>query len=394
MSEDPLILVTASADGGFHREIVGALQGRFRFDAHWQVGYNEVTRLRTAALDQRYVVIIDFADPTRAMAIARAVDGRSEFAALAIGGGGTREDMLQLMQVGIRDVLSHDVPDDVRQATRRAVSKLISPEELRADVCSFVPAKPGSGATTLATYVMCAASRLTTEPTLLLDFDVRLGVTSFLLKAGGNHTIVDALRQAGHLDPDLWASLVSQCGKLHLVGSGPVSFFQPVPAGQFAQILDFAAKIYSYVGIDLPGTMEEHETETLLRSKRIFLVCTADIGALHLARRKSEWLAELGLADRVAVILNCVERRNALGVADIERIIKMPVRYLVPAASAEIARAAHNGVAIEGSSAVAKEIAKIASDIISVAPLVSKPNTVRRFVEYFSVSAARDARRL
>ena len=387
-----MILVTASPDAGFHREIAGALQGRFRFEAHWQIGYGEVTRLRTAALDQQYILIVDFADPNRALLLARAVDSRPEFATLAVGGGGSREDVLQLMQVGIRDVLSPDNAEEVRQATRRAVAKLTSPEELRAEVFAFMPAKPGCGATTLATHVMSVAAQLTTEPTLLLDFDLRLGVTSFLLKAGGNHTIADALRQVDHLDPDLWASLVSQAGKLHLVGSGPVSLSKQVPAESFAQLLHFAIQIYSYVAVDLPGTMEEHEVETLLRSKRIYLACTPDIGALHVARRKADWLRDLGLLDRVAVILNCVERRNSLGVADIERIIQMPVQHLVPAASAEIARAAQNGAVLQGSSPIAREIRNIASGIVSVEPLASKPNPVRRFVEYFSVSAARETR--
>ena len=388
-----MILITASPDASFHREIAGALQGRFHFDGHWPIAYSEVTRLRTAPLDQQYVVIIDFTETNRAIPVARAVDGRAAFAVLAVGGGSTREDILQLMQVGIRDVLPPDNAEQVRQATRRAVAKLTSPEQLQATVCSFIPAKPGCGATTLATNVMSAAARLTVEPTLLLDFDLRLGVTSFLFKTNGYHTIVDAVREADHLDPDLWASLVTQAGKLHLIGSGPANLSQPVPSERYAQILQFAAQTYSYVAVDLPGTMEEHEVETLLHSKRIYLVCTSDIGALHVARRKSDWLKDLGMSDKVSVILNCMERRNALGVADIERIIEMPIRHVVPSAPAEIARAVQNGVALEGSTAIAREIAKIASDIVSVEPLVSKSNPVRRFVEYFSVSAARDARR-
>lgn len=388
-----MILVTASADGGFHREIAGALQGRFRFEAHWQIGYGEVTRLRTAGADQQYIVIIDFADPNRALLTARTVDGRPEFAAVAVGGGGSREDVLQLMQAGIRDVLCPDSPEEVRQATRRAVAKLTSPEELRGKMCAFMPAKPGCGATTLATHAMSVAAQLTTEPTLLLDFDLRLGVTSFLLKAGGSHTIIDALREADHLDPDLWTGLVTQSGKLHLVGSGPINFSSQVPVESFAQLLHFTGQIYSYIAVDLPGTMEEHERETLLRSERIYFVCTPDIGALHVARRKSEWLRDLGLSDKTAVILNCVDRRNSLGVAAIERIIQMPVQHLVPAASAEIARAAQNGAVLQGSSPIAREIAKIASGIVAVEPVASKPNPVRRFVEYFSVSAAREMRR-
>ena len=87
-----------------------------------------------------------------------------------------------------------------------------------------MPAKPGCGATTVATYATAIASQNTPDPALLLDFDVRLGVTSFLLKAEGVHTIVDALMQTDRLDQDLWSSLVARLGNLHLLGSGPVDF--------------------------------------------------------------------------------------------------------------------------------------------------------------------------
>jgi hypothetical protein len=44
---------------------------------------------------------------------------------------------------------------------------------------------------------------------------------------------------------------------------------------------------------------------------------------------------------------------------------------------------------IEGSSPLAKEIARIAGDMVTTRPSVKKLNPVRRFVDYFSVSAAR-----
>jgi pilus assembly protein CpaE len=393
VAENSVNLITVSSDANFHREISQVLEAHFRFDSGCPMGYHDAALLQGAPTGEKYIIIIDFAEHRAALALARAVDERPEFACIAIGGGSNREELLELMQAGVREVLlPQSTPEEIREATRRAFQKLASAEEVLGDIYAFVPAKPGSGATTIATHATAMASRLTTEPVLLLDFDIRLGVTSFLLKAEGNHTVVDALKQTGRLDHDLWSGLVSQCGNLHLLGSGPVDFSQRVPPERFAEVLQFALQKYSMVAVDLPGAMEEHETETLLRAKRIFLVCTPDIGALHVARRKSKWFHDLGLDANVSVVLNCVERRNALGVADIERIIQMPIRYLIPAGSAEISRAAQKGVAIEGSSPLAKQIGKIASEMAAARALPKKPHPMRRFVEYFSVSAARDVR--
>lgn len=325
------------------------------------------------------------------MAAARSLDGRQQIATIAVGAGGTRDELLQLMQAGVRDVMPRFSYREILHAVNRAAAGLSGAGELLADLFAFVPAKPGSGATTIATHGTAVASRLADDPALLLDFDLRLGVTSFLLKAEGNHTIVDALQQADRLDKDLWSSVVSQLGNLHLLGSGPVDFSQRVSSASFSKLLDFTLRQYSTVVVDLPGSMEDHECEVMARANRIFLVTTPDIGALHLARRKGNWFQDLRLTDKVSVVLNCMERRNTLLVDEIERIIQLPVRYMIPSSAGEIAKALKNGTVIEGSSPLAKQIAKIAGDMITARPPGKKSNPMRRFVEYFSISEARGA---
>lgn len=360
-----------------------------RIDDAWDLDYDDAARLRGVSSEQKCIVILDFADAGRALAVARSLDGRRQIAIVAVGGGGSREELLQLMQAGVRDVLPHFTYREILHAANRAAVSLACAGELLADLFAFVPAKPGCGASTIATQATAVAARLADEPTLLLDFDLRLGVTSFLLKAEGSHTIVDALTQADRLDRDLWSTLVSQLGNLHLLGSGPMDYSRPLLPERFTELLDFAVRQYSVVAVDLPGSMDDYECEAMLRAKRIFMVCTPDIGALHVARRKANWFQELHLTDRVSVTLNCVERRSTLSVEEIERIIQLPVRYLIPASTNEIARAVQKGAILEGSSPLAKQIARIASDMVATRPTGKKPSPVRRFVEYFSVSAAR-----
>jgi pilus assembly protein CpaE len=384
-----VILITVSSSTSFHPEVRRALDEHFRFQETWELGYADAVRLRAADPSGKYLVVMDFSDSPRALAIATAVDGRPHFASIAVGSGGTREELLGLMQAGIRDVSPGFNPRDLLETASRAAVKLVGVEDRPGELFAFVPAKPGCGATTVATNATAVAASLNEEPILLLDFDVRLGITSFLLKAEGSHTIVDALQQADRLDRDIWSHLVAQRGNLHVLGSGPVDFAQTVPAERFGAILDYGLRNYSRVCVDLPGTAEAYECETLMRAKRIFLVCTPDITALHVARRKSNWLRDLGMAERVSVVLNHANRRNTLAVADIERIIQLKVEYPLPASEAEVSRAVQKGVPIQGSSPLAKQIARIAADIAAT-ETVKKRNGVRRFVDYFSISAARE----
>jgi pilus assembly protein CpaE len=386
-----VLLATVSSDPDFHKDVRAALDGHLRFEAAWDLGYEDAARLRGVNAEEKCILILDFSDALRALPIARVVDGRPQISSIAVKGGGTREELLQLMQVGVREVLASFTARELRQAAARASAKLACAQDLLGDLFSFMPAKPGCGATTVATYATAIASQMSSEPTLLLDFDIRLGVTSFLLKAEGIHTIVDALLQTDQLDQDLWSSLVVQLGDLHLLGSGPVDFSRQVPPDRYTALLDFALRRYSLVSVDLPGTMDDHECETLMRSKRIFLVCTPDIGALHVARRKASWLQDLRLADKVSVVLNCVDRHSSLSVDDIQRIIQLPVRHILPVNTGDISRAVQKGAILDRSSGLGKHIARISSELTSGRPASHKPNAVRRFVEYFSISAARDA---
>jgi aspartate/glutamate racemase len=91
------------------------------------------------------------------------------------------------------------------------------------------------------------------------------------------------------------------------------------------------------------------------------------------------------------VVLNCLDRRNTLSVDDIQNIIQLPVRHLLPASAGEISRAVQKGAVLNTSSGLGKQVARIAAEMATVQPPTRKSSAVRRFVEYFSVSAARDA---
>ena len=366
-----------------------ALEGRFRFEVAWDLNYEDTARLRGVGPDQQCLAVIDFADPARAIPAARIANGRPQLMAIAVGCGASREELLEMMQAGIRDVLPNFVHSDLRNAAERAVANLAAASEKAGDVYAFLPAKPGCGASTIATQATGQAARLSQDPVLLMDTDVRLGITSFLLKASSSCHIMDALDHAERLDWDLWSSMISQLGHLHLLGSGAADVSRHFSGDRLGLLLDFAVRQYSSISVDLPGLMEDFECDVLLRAKRIFLVTSADVSALHIARRKSAWLRDLKLTNNISVVLNCVERRSTLSVEDIERIIDLPVRYMLPSSAGEISKAVQRGVILEGDSPLGKQIAKIAADLIPSAPVITKRNPVRRFVEYFSISNAR-----
>jgi len=146
-----VILAIVSSDPSFHSDVRAALDSRFRFEAVWNLGYEDAARLLGIKSEERCLNVVNFADHERALPLVRTLSGRPQITTVGVGGGVSRDDVLVMMQAGVRDVVPQFTYRDLLHAVNRAVAVLGSLGEILADVYSFVPAKPGCGATTLAT---------------------------------------------------------------------------------------------------------------------------------------------------------------------------------------------------------------------------------------------------
>jgi pilus assembly protein CpaE len=397
MPSAQFIVAVISPQRKIHEEIAAALTGIPEIEALWTlVEYPDPTALsEIRKATGGCVVFLDFADPIRAKAVAAALDSSYPMAtAVALHTARQPHDLIELMQLGIREVLTLPiVVNDVIGAFMRVTRKLKLPNGTEDDggghLYAFLPSKPGVGATTLAAHSAAAAARLTNQRTLLLDFDFRLGMTSFLFKLDGNYSVLDAIRSQALLDSGVWDQMVCRRGMLDILGSAPVEFGGVNPETGAVALVDLARASYRTICVDLPGEMRDYEVETLNRAKECFLVTTSDIGALHMAKRKADTLQTLGLQNKVSVIINRAESRGAMAIRDVEAILQLPVRFSVGSSEKEIAESIRAGKPLEGRSPLAKQIETIAQRI-SPGAVAGTGAKLRRFIETFSVSPVRD----
>lgn len=388
------IAVVISPDRRLHQQIEAALTATAVADAAWSVPdypeLRELERLREAG--NGCVLFLDFTDPVRARRIAAELDRAFPgVSVIAIHSVDAKHDLLQMMQLGIREVLSPPLErHQIVSTFVRALRKLHGGDATIQNIYAFLPAKPGTGATTIAINVAWAIARsIDPEHVLLLDFDLRLGITSFLMKLDGRHSVQDALMASARLDEAVWENLVCRRDNLHVLGSAPVDI-PDFPEDACRAVLDCAHGLYRVVCVDLAGAMELHELATLQRAKEVFLVTTADIAGLHMAKRKSESLQKLGIAENVSVIMNRAERRSSLPIADIERILNFPVRFTVPSDDKAVTKSVHNGLPVESGSPIGAQITAIAKSIVGTMIPGGATPAKRRFVDYFSISPVRD----
>jgi len=342
------------------------------------------------------VVFLDFSDPVRARRIAVELDRVYPLVSVvAVFKDAAKDDVIALMQLGVREVISNPISSaEVTVAFVRASKRLRPADTGGGKIYAFLPARPGSGATTVAISAAAAVARISKQATLFLDFDLRFGVTSFLLKLDGRHSLQDALNASTQLDEDFWGKLVTRRDTLEILGSAPDELPSEPRADQCAAVLNSALSRYGAIFVDLPGALEPHELETLNQAKDIYLVLTADMTGLHMAKRKCEALRRLHLSDKVTAIINNADGRSTLPLADIEKLLQVPVRFILPKDEQAVTRAVHEGLPVQANSKLGVQIEAIAKAIgvtFVVKPLPEGP--ARRFLEFFSVTPERDQHR-
>ncbi|HET8550406.1 MAG TPA: hypothetical protein VFL57_20490, partial [Bryobacteraceae bacterium] len=255
-------------------------------------------------------------------------------------------------------------------------------------VFSFLPAKQGVGTTTIAVNAAVAAGAVDNTRTLLVDLDLSCGLVQFALKLGNRHSIIDAVRMTNDLDENLWPQMVTSLGALDVIHAGaldPQARLEPVQVRRF---LDFTRRNYRVVCADLSGNLEDFSIEVMRESKRIFLVTTPELPALHLARARHRLLASLDLADRVALLLNRGGRNSLLTNNEIESVVGLPVVMQFPNDYKAAHEALSEGRALDRNTPLSRQIAAFANELLD-RKAHQRPAITKRFIQYFTLVPAR-----
>lgn len=338
------------------------------------------------------IVFLSTQDATQAVALALAVD-RSGTGTQVVPVNRTCDPqvLMEIMRAGIREFLSLPLDpvklsESVARITEVLLRKPLAFTSTEA-VFSFLPAKPGGGTSTVALNMASAIARVSEERTLIADFDLNLGMISFLLKITNGHSILDAVENTDNLDESVWNNLVVKRGTLDVLSSGRLNPGNTLEPSDVAKVLHFARRAYTNICIDLSGNMEPYSIELLRQSKEIFLVCTAEIPSLHLARAKTEFLRAAGLEDRMSILLNRCENRSAFSVQDVEKLLGAKVRFSLPNDPKRVGNAMDAGTCVDPNTDLGRQFDTLAASLAG-SKRTPKPAAPRRFVEYFAITPA------
>jgi pilus assembly protein CpaE len=197
-------------------------------------------------------------------------------------------------------------------------------------VIAFSSAKPGSGASTLATQTAFALKRATGKRILLADLDLSGGSIGFFLKLNQYHSLVDVLA-GGELDVSRWSDCTVSCGGVDILTAPDKPHLESIDPARFQEALQYIRFLYDWIVIDLPSIFNRLSLLTLSETERAFLVSTSELPSLHLTRKAIALLSQLGFAkDRVQVVVNRVNKKDGLAGGDLGKLFDCPVQASFP----------------------------------------------------------------
>jgi len=203
----------------------------------------------------------------------------------------------------------------------------------RGRVLAFSSAKPGSGASTLAAQTAFTLRRITGEKVLLADLDLVGGTSNAWIDLRERRlSFSHLLKQPNQLNSvEGWKNATVCLHGVDLLASPDQPVFERPSPEQIHEVLHLAREFYDWIVIDLPTTATADASVTLALADEAFLVTTAELPSLHMARRQLQYLDSLGLSpQRLRFVLNRVQGETPLPQDELEKNFRARIAASFP----------------------------------------------------------------
>jgi pilus assembly protein CpaE len=297
-------------------------------------------------------------------------------------------DMLMAaMRAGVRHVLSW--PLDAHAFARElshVAGKKHAQTRRAARVLSFVAGKGGVGTTLVAAnlaYVLAAARD---KRVLVVDLNQLFADATLLLTdKPPPATLHDLCTQIDRLDAAFFEACVA---RVHpnldvLAGAGDPVKAGELRASQLQRVLELVREQYDVVICDVGQEINPLSIQALDQSEAICVVLQQTIPHLHASRRLLDLFGQLGYAaNKTRLIVNCYDKREQVGVDDIERTLGARPAHLLPPDEKSARHAVNQGMPLAAaakSSALAKSIDVLATALCPAQHEPAKRSLARLF---------------
>lgn len=274
---------------------------------------------------------------------------------------------LELHRMGFADRMLH-LPSSVGhvksmlESLYRRATEPLPPAPATAPLASFLPAKPGSGASTLAWHFANIAAGILEADVALVDLDINCGVQSLFAAAQTGMNLFDVISVVDHSGRLPEAPHLPKCGRVHIFAAMRRCRAVRIDSGLFGNFLQAVRRNYGLVVVDHSGNWERFSVEAMQASGTVFCVAGSDYLSLTQANLARTLMEDAGILPAVRLVLNRHSARYSAGPDQAERLAGLKLAAALPNCFGELQRAIPNFHLVPPHSAYAAAVTKLVLD--------------------------------
>jgi pilus assembly protein CpaE len=205
----------------------------------------------------------------------------------------------------------------------------------------------GVGCSSMAVNLAVAYQKLWGRPTLLMDTDMHSGQIALMLNVAPVHTFDDlTAMKASEIDDDMIRTIITR----HPSGIDFIAApYMPVADDAFADelwptLLKKLKSLYEFIVIDTSHDFSNISIYMLNAAEHIDLMMAPDMVSIRAAINSLKLYSKLGYTqEKITIVLNQILPIGAIKQPQIEKVLKMPIRYSIAHAPSEFVRAINFG---------------------------------------------------
>ena len=325
------------------RERLGVLQNRVESTSLGRVVFthtgfpaNPTDAILRQIQDLRAEVVLLDIDPGRSSRAISAIEllkgSTNDLAIFALGEMNHPPTIVAAMRAGACEYLERDGdPASLQEALARLAASRSRMQNAagRARVFTFLNAKGGSGATTIAVNTALALQE-NHGATVFVDFGL-LGHASLHLNVRPSFGLTDALQNLHRMDTGLLEGFMTRCKRDLSLLAGLKQLMPLAPtAAELARLFDLLVSHYRFVVVDCSSRTDDISRMMCDLSDQVLLVAQTDVTALWSAGRIQAWLEESGSREKVGLVLNRYKRIPGFTDDDVQKGTNCRVLWKVP----------------------------------------------------------------